>query len=387
LKGTWPFSFNFAVLGGYAFVIPFLVLYYQQSGFTGAQIGLLTGITPLITMLGASLWTALADATRRHRLVMGLALLAGASTAFAFPFFNTFAPILLLALLFFAFFAPVSSLADSATMYMLGEKKEMYGRVRLGGTLGFGLAAYLAGVLVQKYGLNLAFWGGTVLLLLALIISQKLVYRPDSVRESTWSGIGALLGNRGWILFLMLAFAGGVALAGNNTYLFPFLKGLGASESTMGLALTIGTISEIPVLYFGHHLVKRFKPFGLLMLAMVFTGIRLLAFAASNSPALVLVVQLTNGLAFPAMWIAGVAYADENAPVGLGATAQGMFGAMVFGFGTAVGGFAGGPLLESIGGRGTYLVFGSAVLTIAAVVSLLKRHLPQDMLATAKVIK
>jgi PPP family 3-phenylpropionic acid transporter len=384
LIGGWPFTFNLVVLGGYAFVLPFLVLYYQSAGFTGAQIGLLTGITPIITMLGASSWTAFADGRRQHRLVMSLALLGGAATIFVFPFIRTFAPILLLAVIFYIFYAPVLSLADSASMNMLAEKKEMYGRVRLGGTLGFGLAAYLSGMLVQKYGLSLAFWGSSLLLILAFMISQKLVYRPEIIRGSTWSGIGTLLRNPSWILFLMLACAGGLSMAGTNTYLFAFLKELGAKESTMGLAMTIGTISEIPVLYFGNHLVKRFKPFGLLMLAMTFTGLRLLAFAASSTPTLVLAVQLLNGLTFPAMWIAGVAYADEKAPAGLSATAQGMFAAMVFGFGSAVGGFAGGPLLANTGGRITYTVFGLTVLVTVAAVALLKRYLPQEAQAPAR---
>jgi MFS transporter, PPP family, 3-phenylpropionic acid transporter len=378
LIGIWPFTFNIFLFAGYAFVLPFLVLYYQKAGFTGAQIGLLTGITPLITMIGTSAWTALADTSRKHRPIMNLALLVGAFILFAFPFFKAFAPILLIAILYFAFYAPIPSLADSATMYMLAEKKEMYGRVRVGGTIGFGLAAYLAGILVQRYGLSLAFWGGGVLMLLAFISSQKLIHNPGTVRESTRHGMLALLSNRRWLLFLVLAFAGGVAMAGNNTYLFPFMQELGAPESMMGLAMTIGTISEMPVLFFGHHLVRRFKPFKLLVLAMVFTGLRLLAFAASGTPNLVLVVQLFNGLAFPAMWIAGVTYAYENAPSGLSASAQGMFGAMVFGFGSAVGGFAGGPLLESLGGRGMYNVFGLTVLVIVAVVLLLQRQLPKE---------
>lgn len=378
MRTIWPFIFNALLFAGFAFVVPFMVLYYQSVGFTGAQIGLLTGITPLITLLGAPLWTTLADATRRHRLIMSLVILAGAITIFTFPFLNTFAPILMVAILFNAFFAPLTSFVDSATMFMLGDKKEQYGRVRLGGTFGFGIAAPLAGVLVQTYGLKMAFWGCAILLLMALIVSQKLAHNPQKASGTTGQGVRTLVTNPRWLLFLAVAFAGGLGIAGTNTYLFPYLKELGASESIMGLALTLGTIFEIPVLFFGYRLLHRFKPYGLYMLAMVLTGLRLLAFAASGTPNLVLFIQLLNGLTFPAMWMAGVAYADEHAPAGLSTAAQGMFGAMVFGFGTAVGGFIGGPLLDNVGGRGLYLVFGGIVLLIVALAYLVQWLLPAE---------
>jgi len=60
-------------------------------------------------------------------------------------------------ILFNIFISPVASLADSATMTMLGEERAMYGRVRLGGTIGFGLFAPIAGALVENYGLKIGF--------------------------------------------------------------------------------------------------------------------------------------------------------------------------------------------------------------------------------------
>ncbi len=377
MRKTWPFTFNVLLFAGFAFVAPFIVLYYQGLGFTGTQIGLLTGITPLVAFFSAPLWTRLADATRRHRLIMSLAILVGVITVFVFPLLNAFVPILLIAILFNIFYAPVPAFADSATMFMLADEKEMYGRIRLGGTIGFGLAAPIAGVLVQDYGLKLAFWGCAALFLLAFIISQKFVYGQLKADDPAGGNVRSLLKNPRWPLFLTVAFAGGLAVVTNN-YFFPYMKELGANESTMGLALTIGTISEIPVLFFGNRLIKRLKSYGLLMLAMVVTGIRLLLFAASGTPSLVLFIQLLRGLTFPAMWMAGVSYADENAPASMSSTAQGLFSAVVLGFGTAVGGLIGGLLLESIGGRGLYLVFGVVVLAIVAIVALIQRRLPAE---------
>jgi PPP family 3-phenylpropionic acid transporter len=114
------------------------------------------------------------------------------------------------------------------------------------------------------------------------------------------------------------------------------------------------------------------------MSSMVVSSLHMLLLAVSSTPILVLFIQLLSGLTIPAMWVAGVSYADENTPAGMRTTAQGLFSAMVAGFGMAVGGFVGGPLLENLGGRGLYLVFGTVVLVIIAFVALIRRLLPAE---------
>jgi PPP family 3-phenylpropionic acid transporter len=376
MRKLWPFTFYFLLFAAIASVGPFLVLYYQGLGFTGTQIGLLTGITPLITFVSAPLWTGLADTLRRHRLMMSLAIIGGGTALFLFPLPNAFGPVLLIAASLSFLTAPVTPFADSATMFMLGDEKEMYARIRIGGTIGFGLAAPVAGVLVQNYGLRSAFWASATLFLLGFIVSQKLIFGQSTADSPAGGRVRTLLTNPRWLLFLIVAFAGGAASAVSNNYFFPYMKELGAHESTMGLALTVGTIAEIPILFFGNRLIKRLGSYGLLMLSLVVAGLRLLLFAACGMPDLVLFIQLFNGLTFSTMWVAGVSYADEHAPAGMSATAQGLFSAMVLGFGSAVGGFIGGPLLERLGGRGLFLVFGVAVFATVAIVALIHSRLP-----------
>lgn len=375
MKKIWPFSFYFFYFAAFASLMPFFVIFYQSLGFNGAQIGLLTGIPPLITMVGAPFGTGLADATRRHKLILSLGLAVAIMVALLLPSFTGFAVIFALIILFNIFMSPVASLSDSATISMLGEERAMYGRIRLGGTIGWGLFAPIAGALVLRHGLNVAFWTFAAIMFVNLLVSRKFVFAGTEAHSAGSGGIGVLLTNPRWIIFLLFAFFGGVGAFSAASYLYPYMAELGANPREMGIALTIATITEVPVFFFGNRLVKRYGSYGLFMISLVLIGIRSLFYAVASATWMVWAIQAFGGTIFPAMWLAGVSYADENAPVGLKSTAQGVFGAMTFGFGSAVGGFAGGLLLESIGGRGMFLVFGIMILVGLALIEGMRRFL------------
>ncbi len=377
MKKIWPFSFYFLYFVAMSSAMPFFVLFYQGLGFNGTQIGLLTGIPPLITLIASPFWTGLADARRWHKSVMGLGLIVSAAATFLLPSFTGFTGVFILIILSFIFLSPVPSLADSATMTMLGEEREMYGRIRLGGTIGWGLFAPIAGLLVENYGLKIGFWSFGAVMLVNFFVSQRFSHGSHEPEALNNGGIRVLLTNRRWINFLFLSFLGGIGASSAAAYLFPYMAELGANESTMGLALTIATLTEIPIFFFGNRFVRKFGSYGLLILSLALFGIRSLLYAVVNTPLLVLVVQAFGGMIFPAMWSAGVSYADENAPAGLKSTAQGLFGAMSFGVGSAFSGFVSGLLLESIGGRGMFLVLGIIILAGLALAEGIRRFFPE----------
>jgi len=379
MKKTWPFSFYFLLFAGVAAFGPYMVLYYQSLSFSGAQIGLLAGIAPLITMVSVPFMTGLADRTNRHGLIMSLSLLVVVSGLVVLPYLKTFIPLFGMAILSRVFFSPIMPLSNSATMFMLGDRKDLYGRIRLGGTIGFGIVATVVGSLVENYGLKIAFWSAASLFFVAFLVSQKLVHGGEESGKSADSGRASeLLKNPHFLLFLLIGFSGGISFATLNTYLFPYMKELGAGESMMGLALTIGTIAELPVLYFVGRFIKRFRAYALVIFSIAMTGLRFLLLAVAPNPIFVLFVQLLNGFNYPLLMVAGVTYADERAPQGFRATAQGLFNAAMGGIGGAIGGFAGGLLFERVGAKGMYLVFSIFVAFVLVFVSLLRRTLPPE---------
>src|SRR5687767_3292223 len=374
MKKIWPFLFYFFFFAAASGLFPFTALYYQSIGLSGPQIGLLTGLAPLITLIGAPLWTGIADASHRHKLVMSFTILVAIVCALIIPALRNFALLFPLVLIYAFTSAPIPSLGDSATMSMLGDQRQMYGRVRLGGTIGWGVMAFISGLLIDRNGIVWAYWIYAIGMTLTLLVTQGLIFNKVEKQESFWSGIGTLLADRRWVLFLGMAFICGVGMASINTYQFVYLAEIGASKSLMGLSLTVSTLSELPVMFFGDRLLKRFQARGLLVLAMVVIGVRVLLYAVFDTPIAILALQLMHGFTFPAVWIAGVSYAHENAPNALKATAQGLFGATMMGIGAAVGSFFGGLLIGSIGGRGMYLAFSALVLVSVVFFTLVERY-------------
>ena len=378
MKKIWPFSFYFLYFAAFASLLPYFVLFYQSLEFNGAQIGLLTGVPPLITLVGGPFLTGIADSTQRHRLIMGLGIAVTIGVMLIMPSMKGFVIVFMLIMIFNFSISPVSPLTDSATMSMLGEERAQYGRIRLGGTIGWGLFAPIAGILVENYGLRIAFLMFSMIMFINFFVSRKFSFGKKEEQAAGNGGIRTLLADRRWIFFLLFSFLGGVGAFSMASYLFPYMAELGANEGQMGLALTIATLTEIPIFFFGDRLVRRFGSYDLFMIALILVGIRSLLYAVVDTTFQVFILQVFSGMMFPALWLAGVTYADKNAPAGLKSTTQGLFGAVMFGFGSAVSGFVGGLLLESLGGRGMFFVLGIVILVGLAVIEGIKRLLPKE---------
>lgn len=354
-------AFYFAFYAAMSCLVPYLVLYYSQLGLTGRQIGLLVSIPPVITLLAAPLWGGVADATQQHRRVLLLAI-AG-SLAMVFVLSSTTSLLWLLPVIAaYAFFtAPIMPLVDNSVMAMLGPRRDQYGKQRLWGAIGWGIAGAAAGVLIDYDGLRWAFFGFFVFTTFELLLATRLPIAAGAIGVRFGRGLSVLLTNRRWVLFLATVFVGSIAASIVNNFLFLFLDDIGASRTLMGISLTVATLSELPIFFYSDRLLQRWGARGLLAVALGAYGLRMFAYAWMPEPWWVLPINLLHGLSFSAMWVAGVSYANAIAPPGLGATAQGLFTGTTMGLGAAAGALLGGFLYDAVGPAVTFSVVGIAV--------------------------
>lgn len=348
--GLWiPKLAYFTYFAGMGSVMPYLVLYYAQIGLTGQEIGLLTGIAPLVTLFAAPLWGGLADVTQRYRGML-LVAIGGYMLAIALLAFTThflwLAPLVVL----YAFCsAPIIPLVDNAVLNTLGERQAEYGKQRLWGSVGWGVSATVMGMVVQRLGLVWGFYGALLLLASHGLIVNRLQVSHLRMGGNYWQGLRLLLMNRTWVVLLITLFINGIGASFTNNFLFLYLKTLHASEQLMGFGLGIASISELPAFFFADQLLRRWGARGLLMAALLAQVIRMFAYAVMPAPEFILLINLLHGLTFSAMWVAAVAYANQHTPPGLGATVQGLLSVFSMSLGGIIGAILGGTLFDQIG--------------------------------------
>jgi MFS transporter, PPP family, 3-phenylpropionic acid transporter len=371
-------AFYALYFGAAVFLSPFLSLYYSELGFTGRQIGVLRGISPLISIVSAPLWGALADLSGRHRLLRLVAITGSWLAVLGVARTTGYVGLIGLIVVFAIFGAPVVPLVDNAVLTLLGKRRDEYGKLRFWGAVGWGIGALTAGLLADRFGLIWSFAGylilslGTGLTTLGLPAGQMQVHRGVFATD-----LRRLFRDRRWRMFLLVILVGTLYQAVSMHYLFIYFDALGIRKSLMGLALVFATLGELPIWALAPRMLRRWGPRRLIALGFGGAALQGLVYAALPPTWLALGVQVLHGLIFPAMWAGGIAYVARVTPEGVRATAQGIFSITVMGLSSTAGALLGGWLFDEIGGART---FGLAGLTaLAATVAVMTLHKPAEV--------
>lgn len=361
-----PKAIYFFYYAALACLAPFMSLYYLERGLNGAQIGILSGAIPLVTWICAPIWGGFADAWSRHRGIFLLAIAGLGASGVALFFAHSFVELLLAVIAYAVFVAPIVPLTDNAVLDLLGEHKIIYGRVRLWGSIGWGLAAVIIGPILTRGGLSWSFYGFWLFLIVMFAASYRLPMAQAAVRQSFSSALAVLVRNGRFLLLLAASLVYGVTLGVLLSYQFIFMEQLEAGRTLMAWTLTAMTISEIPIWLASSGLLRRLGTSKMIATALAATSLRYFALSFTFNPLWVLPISLLHGPGFAMLWVAGVADADAAAPPGLGATAQSLYAGMMFGLGAAIGGFLGGPAYETIGFHRLFAILGWMCLGMMA---------------------
>jgi PPP family 3-phenylpropionic acid transporter len=356
--------FNFTFFAGLAGFLPFLVLYYEKIGLSGSQIGILAAIPPFVTLFASSVWGALGDRTRQHGRIMWITIVGAAIFGFFISKSITFGSLLPIVFVYAIFIAPIVPLLDNSILELLGEGASHYGKFRLWGAVGWGVAAPLIGLLVERSGLEAAFVVFLVGMLVTLAVSIFMPMSKKGIGEKLWSGIRLLLRDKQLLLFFGVMFFNGMSLVIVDIFLFLRLDEIGTPNALMGFTLTLGTASEILIFFNTDKLLRRLGTHNLLILGVLALALQLIGFSFLKTPWVAPIIQILHGPSFAGMWTAAITIANKRAPEGMGATTQGLLSSVFMGIGWTAGSLIGGYLFDVAGTAMTFRIAGILAVLI-----------------------
>lgn len=280
---------------------------------------------------------------------------------------SRFWPILLISTVMLLMYQAIGPLCDATVVSMVrrGIARD-YGRLRLWGSVSFGIFAVVAGLLMGWSGPDMVligYIGGLVALLFCTAVLPSGAPRMPQIRRERFNLVKRPV--------LAAVFAAASLIFASQAMLVSFgsvrMLALGFPDWAVGMLWTVAVIAEIVMFWLGPPALQHLGPWWLLVIAALVSFGRWCGMAFDPSIAATGLLQLLHAATFSCTYLGLMALVQRLVEDEAGARAQSAFVTMS-GLTMAAATLATGPLYQTLG-RGAY--FAVAVLPVLALVILL----------------
>ena len=336
--------------------MPYISVYYESMNLKGTQIGLLTSIPFFVSMVSSIIFAFFSDVSKQHKKVIRLCTLGLIGILALYPLANSFLTFLPIVLLWSVINAPFNAIMDQTTLTSLRNPSN-YGKIRVGGSIGWGLMVLAAGFIIDSasIGLKVIFYINILFLVIFLIntifmpAEEKGLIDEKPQKKPSLGMIRDMLRLPGFTPFLLMVIVWGIGESSINNFLFLHIKSLGGSSTLMGTALSISLIGEIIAFSIADRLHLKFGPQKMMLLAFLVLFCWLFGLSKISNPNAIPLFQTFGGAGFALLQSGSVAYVNARAPKELGTTAQAIRGGIYSGFGVGIGALISGIIYEKSG--------------------------------------
>ena len=339
---------------GMAAVMPFLSVYYESVHLKGGQIGQLRSIPLFVSLISSVGLAFLSDRLKQHKRVLLVCILGLMAALSVIPQLSTFTALVPIILMYSIFNTPIIPILDQMILSALDDPGN-YGRIRVGGSIGWGIMVIATGYLIDslKVGLSFIFYIDILLLsflfILILFLPHEETSGASSQESVTLNKLIGMLKQPGFLIFLLIIIIWGIGQSAIGGFLFLHIKHLGGSASLMGISMSVSLIGEIIVFLFSSRIQHRIGTMPMVLLAFVVLFTWLIGLSLIRNPNVIPFFQIFGGSGFALLHSAGVAYMNKRAPEGLGTTAQAIRWGFFTGFGMGTGMIINGLMYENVG--------------------------------------
>jgi len=332
---------------------------------------------------------------------------------------------LLLVVLGEFFSAPGLPLADSCTLSHVKDQPQEFGRIRLFGSVGWGLAMFVMGIGLDysntfanhpcptenttEKNYTLCFVTCSVLMMAAIGVASQFRFeadtqqRPDEVgvlamnsrieevdpaiaekararamiqsnqpsqqdqqdsERAIWLATLRALMSAHFGCYLLAVLVVGLGAGLVFGFLFWHLQDLGGSPILFGIASISNHSAEIFAHFYAFKMINRFGHVKIMYMCLGANVFRFLVLSVLSNPWMVLPLQVIQGVTVATVWASASSYISLTAPEQLKSKAQFLLLVIYNGFGKAFGTIFGGLIISSTGSRAVFLLYAILCLLV-----------------------
>jgi MFS family permease len=358
--------------------LPLIFSYLPGLGFTPLQQSLVLNAFPVAAIIGMFFSHQFADRNFAAEKFMAFSHLVGGLAMIGLYYTKSFGPFFSLMLVYCLLYVPTLSIANQIAFAHLKDARE-FGFVRMGGTLGWILAAWpFTFILVDwdrvhaAHPHGMAGWIGTALAngltgpalqnatkwtfvvagvasLLLAAFSLTLPHTPPKkageggAEKLAWAEAMKLLRHPFvlvlWVVTFLDAFvhncyfnwAGSFLGAGRDA------GGVGIPGNWIMPVMSVGQIAELLTMFILGATLRRLGYRATMILGILAYPVRFAVWAFfPQNPALIILAQILHGICYAFFFAAVYIFAEEYFPKDVRASAQGLFNVMILGIGVLV---------------------------------------------------
>ncbi len=349
------YFFYFGAMGVY---LPFFNLYCLDIGFTGFQIGSLSAIRAAVLIIFSLLWGLLADRKGLRRPIYIVCSFASTALWALFLLTTDFGFMVVITVLYGAFYAPIIAFLEAFAMDVLGKTKNRYGQTRAWGSVAFITVVLLLGQLIDTFSVHIIIvlvLGISALQTMSTLMMPRLApQRIAQAHEASELFTGPT------VIFLLCAFMMLVSHGAYYGFFSIHLAELGLGGGFIGLCWALASTAEVVVMINSGRLFARLSFKKVLAISFAAATLRWGILFVTQSAAVILASQLLHAVTYGAFHMAGILYMDQLAPASDKTLGQALNNAVTYGLGLTVGFFISGALYET-GNSGPLFLFSAGV--------------------------
>ncbi|EDS32628.1 conserved hypothetical protein [Culex quinquefasciatus] len=250
------------------------------------------------------------------------------------------------------------TIMDPIALTMIEKYGGDFGRERLFSSIGMAIFSPITGILIDLFSQDLgytdysaAFYTYDILLVISSISVFMMPLGEKLPADNVFKDLLNLLKLKHVIIFIWFLFLLGNFWGFIESFLFLYLKELGAPNYLLGITITVGTVSSIPFLYGAGRITKVVGHVNLIVIAFIAHACRLVGYSLIENAWWCFPFEAMEALSCHLMWVAAATYCALLAPKNLLATLIGVLGMAHFSLGRGSGSFFSEFLIGEVGTR------------------------------------